>query len=114
AAGQLAAGEGPQRPVEVGLAEAEAVDGRERAGAPAVAAGVLEAGLRAGVAVEDRRVVGALGHLRLEAGELLLERDEVLAAAEDVVAEGDVALTRRALVVEADARALLEHQLAAV
>ena len=50
AARELAAGEGPQRAVEVGVGEPEAVDDRPRALAPAVAAGGLEARVDVGVA----------------------------------------------------------------
>ena len=57
-AGQLAAGEGVQRAVEVGVvAEAEAVQGRQRPLAPVVAAGVLEPGL--GVGSSDRSVASS-------------------------------------------------------
>ena len=114
AARELAAGEGGEAAVEVAVAEAEAVERAEGAGAPAIAAGMLEAGLHARVAVEDVGFVGRLGHRALQAGELLLERHQVAAAAEHVVAQGEIAFAGRALVVERDAGALLERQLAAV
>ncbi len=109
---QLAAGERRQRPVEVGVDEAEAVHDVRDALAPGVAADRLEARLDAGVLL-DRALV-ALAHLLFEHGELRLELDRLAAAGQHVVAQRQVALTRRALVVQRDPRALLEHQLAAV
>jgi hypothetical protein len=47
---QLAAGERVERPLEVGVAEAEAAHDRRRALAPVVAPGMLESRLRRGVA----------------------------------------------------------------
>ena len=112
AARELAAGEGLQRAVEVGVGEPEAVDDRARALAPAVAAGGLEARVDVGVAVERRLVAGR--HRRLEAPELLLELERLAAAGEHVLAQRDVALARRALVVQGDAHALETDELAAV
>ena len=71
--------------VEVVVGEAEAVDDRARALAPAVAAGGLEARLHAGVAVHRRLV--AVGHRVLEAPQLGLELERLAAAAEHVVAQ---------------------------
>ncbi len=111
---QLAAGERPQRTVEIVVREAEpAQDGRGVV-APAVAAGVLEPRLRLGVAVERRLVVRAAGHRLLEPRELLLGRDEVARAGEDVLAQRHRLLERRPLVVQRDARPFLERELAAV
>ena len=56
----------------------------------------------------------ALGHRLLEPAQLLLERDEVARAREHVLAQRQAALERRPLVVQRDARALLERELAAV
>ena len=58
--------------------------------------------------------VAPVGHRRLELGQPLLEREQLRGAAEDVVAQRQVALARRALVVQRDPRALGEHELAAV
>ena len=82
--------------------------------APAVAAGMLEPRLRLGIAVERRLVVRAAGHRLLEPRELLLRRDEVARAGEDVLAQRQFLLERRPLVVQRDARPLLERELAAV
>ena len=109
---ELAARERLQRPVEVGVGEPEPAHDGARAVAPVVAAGVLEAGLYPRVAAEHRGVVVAGRHRLLEAAQLLLERDEVGGAREDVLAQGQLAVERRALVVERDPRALLEHDLA--
>ena len=53
-------------------------------------------------------------HRRLEPAQLLLGRDEVAGAFEDVLAQRQPALERRALVVQRDPRSLLERELAAV
>ncbi len=111
-AGELPAGERGELPVQVLVAEAEAVEGRVDALAPVVAAGVLQAGLRARVRVHHGEV--ALGHLLLQLAQAGLEREEVAAAAEHVVAQGEVAVARRALVVELHADVLGEHELPAV
>ena len=113
---QLAAGERVERPVEVGVvAEAEAVEGLQRPVAPAVPAGVLEPGLRLGVAAERGVVVGALRHRLLERGQLLLDRDQLARAGQHVVAERYRSRSRGGpLVVERDLRALGEHELADV
>ena len=55
------------------VGEAEPAHDRGRAVAPAVAAGVLEARLRLGVAVERRLVVRAAGHRLLERAQLVLD-----------------------------------------
>ena len=67
-----------------------------------------------GVGVERRLVGGAAGHRLLELGEVRLERDQLGAALEHVVAQRQVALARRALVVQRDAHVLGQHELAAV
>src|SRR5207248_11002830 len=66
AARELAAAEGAERAVEVGVLEAEATDRRHRLLAPVVAAGVFQASLGAGVAVECRLAALAPRHLLLE------------------------------------------------
>ena len=96
------------------VAEAEAVQRRVDALAPAVAAGVLEPRLGGRVGVERGGVGGALGHRGLELGEPLLDRQQLLGAGQHVVAQREVALARRPLVVQRDPGALREHQLAAV
>ena len=111
---QLAARERGERAIEVTVAEAEAMQRRVDALAPAVAARVLEARLRARVGVERGGVGGAAGHRRLELREPLLDREQLLGAREHVVAQRERALARRALVVQRDARALAEGELAAV
>jgi hypothetical protein len=58
--------------------------------------------------------VRAAGHRLLEPPQLLLECDEVARAGEDVLAQRQVAFEGRSLVVERDARVLLEGELAAV
>src|SRR5581483_953643 len=108
---QLAAGEGPQLPVEVLVREPEAAEDRGGAVAPAVAARMLEARLGGGVPVERRLVVDAAGHRLLQLSELGLERDEVARPGEDVLAQRELLVERRPLVVEGDAGALLEGQL---
>ena len=109
---ELAAGERSQGAVEVVVDEAEAMDDRARPLAPAVAADGLEARLHAGVAVHGLLVAG--GHRELQALELGLELQRLAGARENVFPEAEVALARRALVVEGDARALREDELAAV
>ena len=111
---QLAARERAQRPVEIVLREAEPAHDRGRVIAPAVAAGVLEPRLRLGVAVERRLRVISLRHLAFEAAQLVLERDEIARAGEHVLAQRQLLLERRALVVQRDTRPLGEGELAAV
>ena len=100
--------------VEVRLAEAEAARDGADALAPGVAAGVLEPRLRLRVAAQRLRAVLARRHRLLQLPQLLLDRDEIGGAGEDVVAQRQAPLQRRALVVERDARALRERELAAV
>ena len=64
---ELAARERREPAIELFVGEAEAVQGAERADAPVPAARVLEARLRARVALEQRTIVRSLGHLALEA-----------------------------------------------
>ena len=93
------------------VGEAEAAHHAGGAVAPVPAAGVLEARLRARVRVHRpsrRRRPSACA----SSDEVLLERDELRRAGEDVVAQGQVALARRALIVQRDAAALLEGELA--
>ena len=112
--GELAAREGVERTVEVALVEAQPAHGGHRPLAPGVAARVLEPGLGAGVAVERAGVRGAARHPLLEVRQLLLQRQQVAAAFKHVVAQGQLALARRTLVVQRDARALRQDELAEV
>ena len=75
---------------------------------------MLEPSLRFGVAAQRLRRRGLRRHRLLEPAQLLLDRDEIGRAREGVVAQRQAALARRALVVQGDARALLERELAAV
>ena len=111
---QLAAGERVERAVEIGLREAEAARDGADALAPGVAAGVLEPRLRLGIAASVCGPWSPRRHRLLEAPQLLLDRDEVGGAREDVLAQREAALQRRTLVVQCDARALRERELAAV
>ncbi len=111
---ELAARERVQRPVELVVGEAETAHEAGGPLAPAPATRVLEPRLRPRVALHRRRGVIAARHRLLEAAELLLEHHEVAGAGEHVVTQRQRAPSRRPLVVEGDARALLEHELAAV
>jgi hypothetical protein len=94
--------------------EAEAAEHRRVPLAPGVAARVLEPGLSVGIAPQRDVVVRAARHRIFEAPQLLLHRDEVGGPAEDVLAQRQLALERRALVVERHAGSLAEGELAAV
>ena len=72
--------------VEVVVDEAEAVDDRARALAPAVAADGLEARLHAGVAVHGLLVAG--GHRVLQALELGLELERLAASPRERIPAG--------------------------
>ena len=111
---QLAAREGVQRPPEVGVRESEAAHDRCRPVAPVVPAGVLEPGLRGGVASEGRGVVHAVCHAALERAQFLLDCREVGRAGEHVLPQWQPAERRRPLVVQRDPRAPLESELAAL
>ena len=113
-AGQLAARERAERTIEVVLDEPEAAHRGRRAIAPPPASRMLEARLRLGVAAERRVVVGTLGHRGLQAPKLVFDVEQVARAGERVVAERDVELERRALIVERDARPFRERQLPAL
>src|SRR5919112_1446182 len=113
-AGQLAPGEGRQVPLQLAVCEAEAVDRRERLGAPVPAAGVFEAGLRRRIPLEHPAVLRPLRHLDLEVLQALLRGNQVGAAGENVVAQGQALFAWWPLVVERQAGALLEDELAAV
>jgi hypothetical protein len=75
---------------------------------------VLQPPLGARIPLERPGVVRPGRHLVLEDAEPLLERDQVGAASQHVVAQGQVALARRPLVVQRRPGAFLEHELAAV
>jgi hypothetical protein len=111
-AGELAARRRSRAAVQVGVGEAEAVHGDPGLLAPAVAADGLEA--RVDVGVPRHRPVVSRRHRLLEAAELGLELQGLLRPGEDVVAQRQVALSRRALVVEAHAGVLGQDELAAV
>ena len=113
-AGQLAAGERPQRTVEILLREAKPAHDRGRTVAPGVTTGVLEPCLCLRVAVQRRLRVVALRHRLLEPPELLLQGDEVARAREHVLAQCQLLLERRPLVVQRHPRPLGERELAAV
>ncbi len=111
---ELAAREGIERAVEVGVTEPEAAQDRRGPVAPGPASGVLEPRLRLAVAAERRRGVVAGRHRLLEPRELLLDRDEVAGAREGVLAQRETLAARWSLVVQSDARVLRERQLAAL
>ena len=111
---QLAARERPQLAVEVGGREPEAARHPLQARAPAVPAGPVERPLGGVVAAHHGRVGLARGHAPLELGELGLEPARVGRAGADVGAERDVAVKRRALVVQGDPRAGGHRDLAPV
>ena len=91
---QLAAGEGLEAAVEVGVGEAEAAQDGGRVVAPAVAAGVLEPRLRLAVAPQRLGRVVAGGHRLLEPAQLALGLDEVGRARERVLAQREAARRR--------------------
>ena len=109
---QLAAGERLQLAVEVLLGKTKPAQDRGGALAPVVAARVFEPRLRLRVAAHGRVPVFAAGHGLLEAAQLLLECDQVRGAREHVLAQRQPLLERRPLVVERDARPLLEREIA--
>jgi hypothetical protein len=75
---------------------------------------VLEPRLRLTVAAHGRLAVVARAHQLLQPAQLLLECEQVRCAGEDVLAQRQPALERRALVVQCDAGALLEDEVAAL
>ena len=111
---QLSAGERAERPVELVVGEAEAAHRRCGAIAPGPSARVLEPGLRLRVAPQRRIAVVSVGHRLLEPAQLFLDLEQVTSARERVLAQADVELERRSLVVERDSRSLLERELAAL
>ena len=111
---QLTAGERAERAVEVVVGEAEPSHGCSCAIAPGPAPGVLESSLRLRVAAQRRLVVGAFRHGGLQAAQLALDVQQVTGAGERVLAERDVELERRPLVVERDPCPLREGELAAL
>ncbi len=110
----LASGERAERPVEVVLGEAEAAHRRCGVVAPAPAARVLEPRLSVGVPPKRDVVVCASRHRLLEAPELGLRLEQVARARERVLAECEIELERRALVVERDPGSLREGELSAL
>ena len=112
--GQLAAGEGRELSRGRLLAEAEAAEHGEDVVAPAVAAARFEPLLRRRVGPHRLLVGGAGAHRRLQARQLGLGLLHVGAAGEDVVAERDRVVARRALVVQGHPRAFLQGDAARV
>ena len=108
---QLSAGERPERPIEVVFGEAEAAHGSSGTIAPGPTARVLETRLRLGVSPKCRVVVRAFGHRRLQAAQVVLDLEQIACTGERVLAERDVELERRALVVKRNARAFREREL---
>ena len=97
------------------VGEAEVVQDARRAVAPRVAAAVLElapAGARSGRSSAASVAPPAIWSSIARRSSSIAMRS--FDAGDDVVAQRDVALARRALVVQRDARALLEDDLAAV
>ena len=111
--GELAARERAERAVEVALVEPQPAHRGHRPLAPGVAAGVLEPGLGAGVAVERAGVRGApaIPCSRSASSRSSASSRRSLRARSRA---GQGALARRALVVQRDARALREDELAEV
>ena len=103
---ELSAGEGGERPLEVGIGEPETADDRFGPVAPAVTTRVLEPRLGPGVGVQCPGVVAALGHGPLELRKLGFGRQKVGGPRKDVAAERQVALLWRPLIVEGDPRPL--------
>jgi hypothetical protein len=112
---QLAAREGRERtPCRLG-AEAEAGQHGENPLAPAIASAGLETELRGGVG--PHRLLdglGRTGHLLLQARQLRLGVQHVGAAGEDILAERNVGVERRALVVQRHPRPFLQDETARV
>jgi phytoene/squalene synthetase len=75
---------------------------------------MLEPSLGLGVAAERRVVVSALGHRLLQRGQLVLDGHQLRRAGEDVVAQGEVTVAWRALIVQRHLGALAQHELAEV
>ena len=113
-AGQLAAGEGREPPPRRLLAETETAEHGEDVVAPAVAAAGFEPLLRRGVGAHRLLVGLALRHRLLQARQLRLGLLHVGAAGEDVLAEGDLGIARRSLVVQRDPRPFLQGDAAGV
>ena len=111
---QLAAGERAQGPIEIVLRETEPAHRGGRAVAPGPTTRVLEPGLSLRVAPERRVLVGAFCHRLLERSQLVLHREQVTRPAQRILAERDVELERRTLVVQRDPCALRERELAAL
>ena len=112
--GQLAAGEGREPALGRLLAEAEAGEDGEHVVSPAVAATGFEPLLRRCVGAHRLLVGLAPPHRLLEAGQLGLGLLHVGAAGEDVIAEGDLGVTRGSLVVQPHPGPLLQGDAARV
>ena len=110
----LAAREGVEAAVEVGIGEAEAAGYGCSSLAPTAAARVLESFLRARIGRQRLGIVGARGHRILEAPKVCLHGERLVRASDDVRLERQVAVERRSLIVEGHPRSLRERELAAV
>jgi hypothetical protein len=110
---QLTTRERLEPAVEMFVTEAEAAQDSGCALAPVVATGVLEPRLCLAVAAHRRVRVVSVCHRALEPPELVLQRQQVGRTRQHVLAECQVALERRALVVQRDPGPLLECELAA-
>ena len=112
-AGQLPARERGEVAVELVHLEPEPAHGLARLVAPSVAACDLEAGL--GVRVRGQGGVAGVGrHPLLQLSQPALDLEHPAQAADDVVAERQIEVARRALVVENHARALGQRDAARV
>ena len=107
-------GEGHEGALGLLAAETEAAQHREDAVAPAVAAAMLEALLGGGVCVQCLLAGFPGRHRRLQSLQLRLRLQHLGAAGEDVLAERDLCLARRTLIVQGDARSFLQDEAAGI
>ena len=111
---ELASREGGERAVEIGIPEPEPSQHRRGTVTPAPAAGVLEPCLRLAVAAHRCRVVCPRSHRLLQSLQLVLDAHEVGGARQGVLPERQLSVSRRPLVVQRDAGALLQRELSAL
>ena len=109
---QLTTRERRELAIEVGVAETEPAQHRRRPVAPRPAAAVLQPGLGLRVPAQRPGIVRSGRHRLLQRAELGLDRDQVGGAGQRVLAQREVAIARRPLVVERDPRSLGERELA--
>jgi hypothetical protein len=112
--GELSSGEARERAVEVSRREAEPSGCSGGVVAPTVAPGLLEPRLRPGIAAQRLSIVRAGRHRLLEGPQLRFEGEELNRGRQHVLTQCEVLVERRSLVVQRDARALRERELAAV